>query len=160
MGKNFILDAHDFIHVVVDRKDIETNDINPVLKVLNTLLNKEMTKKYCGRVDLSITGYDDDPRELWEFKEVCSWLKSLDAHFPYWFFFLSLDGIGLNLVTLTLCGAKEVQSGLASYDKKIFNEFLNTHFAAMCKICNTVGFTQEEVDKLGFKVMNYYQGRH
>lgn len=37
---------------------------------------------------LTISGYDDDSRELFEIPEVCRYLRGLDHEWPFWFFFL------------------------------------------------------------------------
>ena len=72
------------------RDDVEAGDISDVLTTLRKLLIPEIANRTKGRLFFSILGYDDDPRDLWEFPQVCAWMKALDRDFPYWFYFMDL----------------------------------------------------------------------
>ena len=44
-------------------------------------MNDTLLLKLQGRIEISISGYDDDPRELWEIPEVIAWFKKADDAF-------------------------------------------------------------------------------
>jgi len=51
----------------IDRDDIETGNTDPVCSFFMRLLrNSSVCEKLQGKVDVSVSGYQDDKRELWE----------------------------------------------------------------------------------------------
>jgi hypothetical protein len=82
--------------VIVSRVDVEAGQIASTVGVLRSLLESPgHARQYRRRVDIWFHGYDDDRRELWEILEVRHFVAALDEAFPYWFFFLTLEGTGL-----------------------------------------------------------------
>ena len=78
----------DFIHIVIGKEQIETKDIKSVYSSLSVLLADQRTVlRFRNAVNLSIDGYNDDPRELFEIGEVRNYIQELDSRFPYWFLF-------------------------------------------------------------------------
>lgn len=74
------------------------------MRALQPLLaDGDTIRRRRGRLHFWIEGYDDDPRELWEVREVRSYVAALDAAFPYWFWFLSLDDPTLLLFPACCC---------------------------------------------------------
>lgn len=145
--------------LVVDRhKHIEAGDISDVLNSLNRLfVKKKLTKKYKERVDISVYGYDEDPRALYEIPEVRSWFRQLDQKFPFWFYFLSKQGGGIKLITLSICNYTLLDNGQIMLDANNFQHFMEDHFIAMNRICESLGFDEEEIFNLSQRVFSYYE---
>ena len=57
------------------------------------LADRNVVERYRGRVDLAFLGYSNDPRELRDIPEVRRFCSTLDDAFPYWFYFLSTEGV-------------------------------------------------------------------
>jgi hypothetical protein len=55
-----------------------------------------------SKAELTISGYDDDPRELYEIPEVCQWAKWIVKEFPVLPFFLT--DTALDRFVCWLCG--------------------------------------------------------
>ena len=52
------------------------------------------------KLDVAFHGYDHDVRELFEIPEIRDYVELLDSQFPYWLFFLTKSGFGLECITL------------------------------------------------------------
>ncbi len=106
---NETMGAFDSIHYVVDRKDIESgNTVHLEAFVRRISYNDMLCRRFQGRVELSISGYNQDPRELFEIAEVVRWYEKADLVFKYWFFFLSNEPPALGLLAYwsCMCSAK------------------------------------------------------
>src|SRR5262249_28104829 len=61
--------------VVALREDVEAGDISHTLGILLRLCaSKRLIRKYVARVDVSILGYENDPRRLLDIPEVRTWV--------------------------------------------------------------------------------------
>jgi hypothetical protein len=68
---NETLQQFDFVLYAVDRHDVETGNVAPLADFIGRIVyNDKLCRKLQGRVELTIDGYNDDPRELWEIPEV------------------------------------------------------------------------------------------
>jgi hypothetical protein len=81
--------------LTIDRAEVEARQMTRVLNVLETVLSgPAFARRMHGRVMVSISGYDDDPRELHEVPQVRRYLRQLDYAFPHWVFFLHPSASG------------------------------------------------------------------
>jgi hypothetical protein len=93
------LEPKELVSIIITRREIESGDISNSLSVLHTFKkDKKSIRRFCNKIDLSISGYDDDPRELWEIHEVKSYFKQLDKAFPYWFYFITKHSGALKMI--------------------------------------------------------------
>ena len=74
-----------------------------------------------GRVAVVFHGYSDDSRELYEIPEVRRFCAELDGAFPYWFYFLSAEGVTLGVIACCLCSVAKVRPGVILRDPLIFS---------------------------------------
>ncbi|MGE3261658.1 MAG: hypothetical protein AB7K68_07775 [Bacteriovoracia bacterium] len=89
----------DIFTVVIDRMEIESGDITATYQYLTSFIsNREGVLKYFGKVEVTVFGYDDDPRELYQIAEVRKFLKELDAKFPYWLALQSDKGMWIKVL--------------------------------------------------------------
>ncbi|MEU0502026.1 caspase family protein [Nocardia sp. NPDC005998] len=89
----------DSLHLVVDRADIESGNIEPTLRVLQRLVSsREFARAAQGILDLRIDGYDDTDAELFEIESVRAFIQALDEKFPYWLFFSSVHTSSLQMI--------------------------------------------------------------
>lgn len=96
--------------VYVARAGVEANDLAPALAALEPLLADTATvRRFRGRLHFFLSGYDDDPRELYEIPEVKPYLRALDAKFPYWFWFL--EPADPAILLLVACLAEPAEYG-------------------------------------------------
>jgi hypothetical protein len=111
----------DLIAVFVSRDEFERLDLSGCLQVLDSLIeSRERAMRFRDRVDFAVDGYNDDPRELFEIPEVRTFVRELDAKWPYWFFFLSKATGALAMIMFCLCRYQRVGAGSTRYDPQDF----------------------------------------
>ena len=59
-------------------------------------------RSFFEQLDIAFHGYDNDQRELFEIPEVRDFVNWLDDQFPFWLFFLTKKGLGLQCIMLCL----------------------------------------------------------
>ena len=73
---NKTLDNFDFIYYAIDRDDIESRNTKPIAEFFKRIsVNDNLCRKFQGKVEIMVSGYNEDSRELWEIKEVRKWFK-------------------------------------------------------------------------------------
>jgi len=83
---------YDNVFIAIDRDEIETVDFSGFEKLLKWLTSSEkMVTENKGKFFISVFGYNDDPRELYEIEEVRSWFKKVLSIFKYWGYFLNME---------------------------------------------------------------------
>lgn len=130
MGSWEDLDA-DWLRVVVDRSEVEALDVSGTAATLSRVLaDRDSVERYRRRVDLAFLGYSNDPRELRDMPEVRRFCAKLDDAFPYWFYFLSTDGLTLGLIASCLCSVTPVRPGVVSFGLDLL-DFMSRHYEAL-----------------------------
>lgn len=87
---NAVLSESDFAFIVAGKDDILKKNYTPLADLIERISsNKMLLSHYRERVEIGIHGYDDDNRELYEIKEVQSWIKDVFSHVPGLSYFLT-----------------------------------------------------------------------
>lgn len=147
----------DYVGIVVSRKETESLDIAPALKVLESLLyDAETVRMFQGQVDLSFHGYDTDPRELYQIPKVRQYLASLDSKFPYWFYFLSTDDDTLKMIAFCLCRTREVNTGIVYSDPGDMQAFLMDHFDAINRLFDRYSLDESISEEISGFIADYF----
>jgi hypothetical protein len=147
----------DFLNVVISREEIETGNLEQSLRTLNQLLlDKETISHFFERVDIGFSGYDDDPRELWDIPEVKQFVQNLDCKFPYWFYFLSKFGSGLKVITFCYVNLIKISGTQVSIDEVSLAKYYNIHFSAMNRLGDSIQMTEKENAELSESVFSYF----
>jgi hypothetical protein len=157
-GTGDILSATDpdFIFLVIGRSQIESGDISEPLSVLRRLLDRSAAVRFCEHVDIGVHGFDDDSRELYDIPEVRDFIYRLDKEFPYWLYFLTKRGLGLQFVLFCFlpdCLNPAEQPAIAF--NHLTNYLENRGFLAMNNICAFAGCSYQEIERLTDRVMAY-----
>ncbi len=79
----------DFIFYSVEYREAEDGNIQRLSSQLDELKKAGSAAK--GKLLLSFSGYDFDPREIYEIPEIRSFMSKLLAVYPYFFYFLSAE---------------------------------------------------------------------
>ena len=131
-----IYEADNPVVFSISHGDVISCDISTVANALNGFLqSRERVISGRGRVTLSVEGYDDDPRDLYDTPEVRRYLAALDAAFPYWFYFTDPHFDTLKLLTLCLCRVVKVPGG-STPDTEDLKRFMFDHIAALNQLCD------------------------
>lgn len=150
-------DEVDYLNIVIDREDVEVLNVKKYVDMLSTLYpDRTLTKKFCERVALFITGYDNDSRELWQIPEVKRFTKELDKGFHYWFYFLDKNNGTLLWITLALYGIGKSSKDKYKIDNAGFSDFLHRQFVYLNEVCMFSNGTEEEIEEITNRVCKYY----
>lgn len=85
------LSQFDYILYAIDREDVERGNTKPIQQFFRRIESSDsLCRKFQGKVEISISGYDTDKRELWEIREVKKWYKKANPKIN-WLFFCNTD---------------------------------------------------------------------
>jgi hypothetical protein len=147
----------DSLQVVVDRADVESGNVEPILTVLRHLLvSPETVRAFMDRVHLTFAGYDEDPRELHQIQDVRAYVSKLDEHFPFWFYFINLYDDMLLVIQLILCGYTiDEQKGYV-IDTVDLGNFLAKHYTALNWLIEKCGLGEELIERRSKRIDDFF----
>lgn len=132
---------------VITRQQVEAFYLEDSLNFLRALVptsHREHARAYMDRLSLVISGYESDPRELFEIPEVCRYLRALDEQWPFWLFFFNQVDESIKVVALCLASSIEVVPGAAHIDPDGLRRFLERGFTAVNYLFESYGFPEAE----------------
>lgn len=95
----------------ISRAHVERNDLQTWLEVLRRLTaSEQLASAYEGMVSVGITGYEDDPRELFEIPAVTRYMRELSEAWPYWFHFCERQLRSLDVIFMTHIDLERVKN--------------------------------------------------
>jgi hypothetical protein len=144
--------------VVISREEVESRDISSVIDVLKSCLSSvERALSLFERLDVVFDGYDDGTREVFEIQHVREYVELLDEQFPYWLFFLTKDGLGLQTIMLSFMPPHLTEQARKTILPRRLDDLLSKRwFPAMNEICLVVGFSEQAIETLTNKVVDYF----
>lgn len=147
----------DSVTVVISRDDIITKDISSTLGFLKELIKTpETARQYCDRVDFVIDGFNETSEELCEISAVRDFIHAVDEEFPYWLFFLDKSALGLQCVVHCFLAPYLSKQGKKTHHPKQIEQLLLTRwFPALNEICEWVGFSESQVEKITERSIDY-----
>ena len=149
MTDRFLPAVGDPIFLVISRREIELGQTDDVLAFLERISSRRgEAVAACGRLCITVEGYDADPRELFEIEEVRRFMRALDATWPYWFYFMNQVDDGLKWLESCLCDCIEVVPGVASIDSEQLENQLARHFAALESYCSALAIPPEQHEEI------------
>lgn len=147
----------DLLMVVISREEVESQNINEALGTLNRLLESpETARAYKENVDISFSGYDDDARELFEIPEVRNFVFQLDVKFPFWLFFLTKFGLGLQSLFFCMMPPFLTEEAKARiFPERVAQLLEGRWFPAMNHISEYAGLSEVEIERLSERGISY-----
>jgi hypothetical protein len=149
----------------VPRNQVESCDVEPLLKILKMALKgEERVKEVRGKMELITDGYDDDPRHLSNIPEVRTYYGELDSAFPFWFWFLSKQGAALKVIfqsALTLVPKPEkidFQGNAFLMDREEVMAFMVRHYNALDEMTERFSILEDHRREVGREVEDYFMG--
>ncbi|MBO6880168.1 DUF4365 domain-containing protein [Winogradskyella sp.] len=147
--------------LIVGKEDIERTNYTDLISAFSRLeVNPELIRHYRSKVDVSIHGYDYDPRELFEIPEVVTWIKGIFSKIDGWLYFLASDEISGFLKLLFITHAKITNRipGRIEYETKHSADFLSALFEGLNKFCDKHNISDEINIEQTDKAMNCLTG--
>ena len=86
-----------------------------------------------------ISGYDDDPRELYQIPEVVSFIKDLNSKLPFWLYFVNTsDKKFFSWMIACLCQAmsldQDEETIYADFNADAYNDLIEYQFSNIVKL--------------------------
>ncbi len=143
--------------IVVSRAEIDAQDTSSVLGALSSLIESpERARRFLEKVDIAFHGYNDTAEELFEIESVRNYVYALDKKFPFWLFFLDKSGTGLQCIAYCFLPPFLTPEAKAKYFPERLNDLLTRRwFPAMNQICEWVGFTEQQIEELTDRSVEY-----
>src|SRR5690606_5287263 len=105
-GDDLAEKAHLFDQVLLrlSKEEVTSGLIGDAFDRLSILSDSdELTQKFKGNVWFYFTGYDDDPREIYQIPECVRFFRKLTESWPYWYHFLNNTPDQVRLLHQLLC---------------------------------------------------------
>lgn len=146
--------------IVVSREEVVAMDTASVLEALRALVaSPEAALNYFESVDIAFHGYNDWREELFEIQEVREFVYALDNQFPYWLFFLDKRARGLQCIAYCFLPPFLTQEAKQQIFPERLNKLLTARwFPAMNYVCEAVGFSEEQIEVLTDRSVEYLLG--
>jgi hypothetical protein len=137
----------------IDVADVKAMDVSfPRCFFDNLRATKELAYGCQGKVEIGFSGYDDDPRKLFEIDEVREYVARLDATLPELLFFVRTDDAAMTLRLFVFClmavswaSDPSKQPRKAILDLRYLDAFLEWHFRGLGEIGNWLGLSEDEI---------------
>lgn len=160
---NNMLLSVEHILFLVDREDVEGMSPKPTLDFLARLRSTKELAYHCqGKLALGFSGYDDEPRELFEVDEVKKFVVVLDKAFPELFFFSRRVEPGSTIMLFIFClagvgwaGQRSTPGNSQPYEiehGQVLGDFIFRHFEGLNAICEWLGLPEEDIERMSFEV--------
>ena len=124
----------------IAREEIEACDTARLLHDLRPEADNPLLKVGPGGVIFSVSGYDEDPRELLTIPEVCSYFREVQQKAPCWLYF-AMPGCGWLHVILAMstpgCQTVEWDGTISAAQLAKFMEPQIKEYGRLCKLLGT-----------------------
>ncbi|TQP19942.1 DUF4365 and DUF1817 domain-containing protein [Vibrio cholerae] len=144
----------EYVHYAVPREYIEARNYKPLKQFIDRIVNNdELAINLQGKIEITVSGYHDDKRELWEIKAVRKWVKKAEPKIKYWFYFCSnkhkTETLTWVLGCLTNTTTEYVEPGVSNrinihYETKPLAEIIARNFSALNELTDRYGLSEEE----------------
>jgi hypothetical protein len=155
------------VFFVVSKDDIIKNSYSYLRDAFKRLEdNPELILHLRGKVDVTIHGYDDDPRELFEIKEVLAWTRKVLPKISGLAYFLNKDKAGQFLKTLFVSHIDfilikkdpKASKNYIKFDKEEYWKFIDLVFENLNDFQDKHNISHETNEILSKQVIEYITG--
>lgn len=149
----------DSMNIVLPREFIERGDVKPFLVTLETMVESpESVRRFRDRLFIVITGYDSDPRQWHQVREIRDFLTKLDEEFPYLFWFLNRSEPSF-LVTLLLSVVEDKSRAAAEHRARLedLRSFMLRHYESLDELGALYRLSRDEVESRQVEIGEYFK---
>lgn len=167
---NEMLGQFETIHYAVDRADVESKNTSHIGEFFERIQSSEsLCRKFQGKIELSISGYHNDRRELWEIPAVIKWFKVADPVVKHWFYFCDASPTAYGLKTYFLCQCKtkrirtQIRGGRkvnVDFETKLMFDFLELNWPRLNEMIDSLGMSIEENKRISYEIMDMLHVPH
>lgn len=145
-------------HFVISREEVEQADTSRALELLSRYASSpDIALANRENLEIVFHGFDDTDQELGEIPMVRNFVRELDAKFPYWLFFLSKSGLGLQCVLYCFLLPHLTEAARAERHPQQLEQLLvNRWFPAMNAMSEFAGLDEPEIKDLTDRALRYF----
>lgn len=149
------LAAHNYIAIRVSKEELEQGITGRYFDLLTFVgQHKKYAGKFCGEFALEFAGFT--PQEIWQGKETRSFVRRLNAEFPFMFYLSEKQGETLKLLTILECSDGKLQGDNMALNQEKFEKYLKTQLEGLINTCQWVGYSPEDAQIMVEQVYKYF----
>ena len=135
----------DYTVLQISQEAIQNCDTSEYVTLLNGATGSlQSFEAAFQRYVFLISGYDDDPRELYQIPEVVSFIKDLNSKLPFWLYFINTkDKRFFSWMIACLCQAtsldQDEETIYADFNAEVYNKLIETQFSYIVRQMTRLG---------------------
>ena len=144
----------DYIVLQIPQEAIQNCDTSEYVTLLyGTTGSLQLFESAFQRYVLSVSGYDNDLRELYQIPEVVSFIKDLNSKLPFWLYFVNTaDKRFFSWMIACLCQAmsldQDEETIYADFDADAYNDLIEYQFRNIVKLMSGLGMRESIQEKV------------
>ena len=153
-GPPDIVQQSDYIVLQIPKETIQNCDTSEYVTLLHGATGSlQSFEAAFQRYVFLISGYDDDPRELYQIPEVVSFIKDLNSKLPFWLYFVNTgDKRFFSWMIACLCRAMSLDQDdetiYADFDTDAYNDLIEYQFSNILKLMTGLGMGESIQEKV------------
>jgi hypothetical protein len=143
--------------IIIDKEGIKGGDYSVIRDYMSEFdFNETLIYENKSQLHISIYGYDDDPRELFEIEEVVEWVKKsiFEEEIP-WFLLLSTSPDSQSIKLLALCFCSDPAHGIKADASKL-QEFAEINFGILNKYMKEKKLLDSQNAEISQNIIKYF----
>ena len=135
----------DYIVLQISQEAIQNCDTSEYVTLLHGITGSlQSFEAPFQRYVFLISGYDDDPRELYQIPVVVSFIKDLNSKLPFWMYFVNTsDKRFFSWMIACLCQAMSLDQDektiYADFNADAYNDLIEYQFSNIVKLMSGLG---------------------
>ena len=144
----------DYIVLQISQEAIQNCDTSEYVAMLHGITGSLQSFEVAfQKYVFLISGYDDDPRELYQIPEVVSFIKYLNSKLPFWLYFVNTtDKRFFSWMIACLCRAMSLdhddETIYADFDTDAYNDLTENQFNNIVKLMSGLGIGESIQEKV------------
>ena len=134
---------------VINREEVEAGDTSLIISDFSPDSTKKTLRRLCGRIHFTVSGYEEDPSEIFEIAAVRDYFALVQRQWPCWSFACSLRSPCLRAVALSLVPnvlvVREGDNLTAQIRACDVATFFNESVPASVALCRLAGQTRAQI---------------
>ena len=149
-----ITQQSDYIVLQIHQEAIQNCNTSEYVTLLNGATGSlQSFEAAFQRYVFLISGYDDDPRGLYQIPEVVSFIKDLNSKLPFWLYFVNTgDKRFFSWIIACLCQAmsldQDEETIYADFNDETYNDLIEYQFSNIVKLMSGLGIGDSVKEKV------------
>lgn len=157
----------DFIWYAIPKDDILNMNTNDFINFIKRIEGNRSLARHCmQKIDISVSGYDFDKRELWEIKEVRLWFQDVYKHVDSWLYFSTKKREGAVLKLIFSCIFEQTKTTrpttingkiLLEWDTRDIAQYMENCFNGLNKLTDDLNISRAENKRMSSELKDIFK---